>query len=76
MPKALRTIPIPPKKTNTKKGHPHHLPTYHPNPPQNKHTHTNQGFRRLATVPKAARLRGEAELVDAHMYYYDLTAYK
>lgn len=34
------------------------------------------GFRRLATVPQAARLRSEAELVDAHMYYYDLTSYR
>lgn len=34
------------------------------------------GFRRLATVPKAARLKGERGLVDAHMYYYDLTTYR
>jgi RimJ/RimL family protein N-acetyltransferase len=34
------------------------------------------GFRRLATVPAAARLKGEEELVDAHMYHYDLTTYR
>jgi len=33
------------------------------------------GFRRLAIVPAAAQLKGEEELVDAHMYHYDLTTY-
>ncbi|GAB5037950.1 acetyltransferase [Nannochloropsis oceanica] len=33
------------------------------------------GFRRLATIPAAARLKGEESLVDAYMYHYDLTTY-
>lgn len=31
------------------------------------------GFTLLATVPRAARLAGEKDLTDAHMFYYDLT---
>lgn len=51
-------------------------PTNQPTIPNHTPIKTKTGFRRLATVPKAARLRGEKALVDAHMYHYDLMTYR
>ncbi len=33
------------------------------------------GFTKIGTVPKCARLTGCADLIDANIYYYDLSSY-